>query len=602
MKTTFRTRLLVSYVLLIVIPLITAGVIFYTKSLEVVISQAQQNIQSIVVKNNEIIDTKLGIVDQNSQALFVDKELFELFNTLNPNDSAELLAADRVVNRALRSYFSQIEDVYAYQLWTSYFTFGQTLPQGDPQQSAIYRAAVEGGGRMIWYPTYDFADAFDQGYLEKVRLDFRYLYTATRELDFSNLNNLTLERLGEQVERPVLAVSFKADSLTKLFEQSIPEHARYMILDTESTVVVSNEPEQISRRYVSEWTQQLQEEGSGTKRMELESESVIICFDRSEVTGWLSIVVVPESALVGELAPVIRTSTVLLSLVMVAVALVFAYFISGKITNPIKRLLGAMRSVGEGDFHTQLDVHANDEFGLLIQRFNRMNNRIRLLVTENYEIRLKEQEAEIRALNMQMNPHFLFNTLNIMNWTAIENGQHELSRMLVCLSQMLQYTIRKDWGSVRLLDEMEWMRSYFFIMSARFEDKFVVHYDIDPDLYDCTMPRLLFQPFVENAILHGFAQMETGGVISIRGRKLENSCRFEIEDNGRGMSPEVVHAIFHKETSSIGIRNTIARIRLAYGEQYGVDIDSCPERGTRIGVTLPLQPIKVHQTKDIGNM
>jgi len=602
MRTKFRTRLLVSYVVLIVIPLITAGVIFYSKSLEVVINQAQQNIQSIVVKNNEIIDTKLGIVDQNSQALFVDKELFEVFNTLNPKDPVELMAADRVVNRALRSYFSQIEDVYAYQLWTSYFTFGQTLPQGDPQQSAIYRAAVEAGGRMIWYPTYDFAEAFHQSYLEKGRLDFRYLYTATRELDFSNLDNLTLERLGDQVERPVLAVSFKAETLTKLFEQSIPHHARYMILDSEDTVVVSSEPEQISRRYNREWTNQLQEKGSGTTRMELEGEHVIVCFDRSEVTGWLSIVVTPESALVGELAPVIRTSTVLLSVIMVTIALVFAYFISGKITNPIKRLLGAMRSVGEGDFHTQLDVNSNDEFGLLIQRFNRMNNRIRLLVTENYEIRLKEQEAEIRALNMQMNPHFLFNTLNIMNWTAIENGQQELSKMLVCLSQMLQYTTRKDWGSVRLFDELEWMRSYFYIMSARFEDKFTVHYDIDPEAYDCTMPRLLFQPFVENAILHGFAHMETGGVITIRGRMLEHSCRFEIEDNGKGMRPEVVHDIFHKETASIGIRNTIARIRLAYGEQYGVDIDSCPGQGTRIMVKLPRQPIKVHQTKNIGNM
>ncbi len=587
MKITFRIRLLVSYVFLIVVPLVTAGMIYYTKSLEVVTGQAQQNVQSIVVKNNEIIDTMLGIVDRNSQALFVDKELFEIFNTLNPNDQAELLAADRVVNRALRSYFSQIEDVYAYQLWTSYFTFGQTLPQGDPQQSAVYRAAQQADGRMVWYPTYDFADMFDQSYLEEGRLDFRYLYSATRVLDFSYLDNSTLERLDERVERPVLAVSFKADSLTRLFEQSIPDNSRYLILDSFNTVVGSSEPERISQRYDGDWVQELQEQDSGTRRMKLDGEAVIVCFDRSKVTGWLSIVITPEASLVGELAPVIRTSTVLLSLAMVAVALAFAYFISGKITNPIKRLLGAMRSVGDGDFHTQLDVRTNDEFGLLIQRFNRMNDRIRLLVTENYESRLKEQEAEIRALNMQMNPHFLFNTLNIMNWTAIENGQKELSRMLVCLSHMLQYTTRKEWGSVRLTDELEWMKSYFYIMSVRFEDKFAVHYDIDPELYDCKMPRLLFQPFVENAILHGFAMMETGGVITIRGRMTEEACRFEIEDNGRGMSPEAVHNIFHKEMASIGIRNTISRIRLAFGEPYGVDIQSDLGKGTRIGITLP---------------
>ncbi|WP_214627259.1 sensor histidine kinase [Paenibacillus agaridevorans] len=587
MRTTFRTRLLVSYVLLIVVPLVTAGIIFYNKSLEVVVGQAQQNVQSIVVKNNEIIDTKLGIVDRNSQALFVDRQLFELFNTLDTSDEAELLAADRIVGSALRSYFAQIEDVYAYQLWTSYFTYGQTLPQGKPQDSDIYHEAQEAGGKTVWYPTYDFADMFGQAYLDDSRLDFQYLYSATRVVDFSYLSNSSLERLGPDVERPVLAVSFKADSLTKLFEQSIPANSRYMVIDRSNVIVAGSDTEAISTRYEGEWTQELHEEGSGTRRMTLDGEAVIICFDRSKVTGWLSIVITPESVLAQELVPVIRTSTVLLSLVMGAVALALAYFISGKITNPIKRLLGAMRSVGEGDFHTQLDVRSSDEFGLLIQRFNRMNDRIRLLVTENYESRLKEQEAEIRALNMQMNPHFLYNTLNVMNWTAIENGQKELSKMLVCLSHMLQYTTRKEWSSVRLAEELEWMKSYFYIMSARFEDKFTVHYDIDPELYDCKLPRLLFQPFVENAILHGFVHLETGGIIHIRARKEGGDCLFEVEDNGKGMRPEAVQAILEKESASIGINNTIARIRLAYGERYGVDIISGPGEGTRIVITLP---------------
>lgn len=170
-----------------------------------------------------------------------------------------------------------------------------------------------------------------------------------------------------------------------------------------------------------------------------------------------------------------------------------------------------MRSVGGGDFQKQVDVETNDEFGILLQRFNKMNDRIRLLVIENYEIKLKEQEAEILALSMQMNPHFLYNTLNVMNWTAIENNQKELSKMLVSLSNMLHYTSRKDWSAVHLSEEIKWMNNYFYIMSVRFEDKFTVHYAIEPELYEYKMPRLLFQPFVENAIMHGFDQTEAGG-------------------------------------------------------------------------------------------
>ncbi|WP_020620469.1 sensor histidine kinase [Paenibacillus daejeonensis] len=589
MRMSFRTRLLASYVFLIVVPLVTSGMIFYTKSLQVVTDQAQRNVQSILIQNNELIDTKLGIVDRNSQALFVDRELFDIFNTLNPANEAELLAADRRVNSVLRSYFSLIEDVYAYQLWTSYFTFGQILPQGQPQDSAIYRDAVQAGGRMVWYPTYDFTTMFGQAYLNQSRLEFRYLYSATRVVDFSYLNNSSLERLGDNVERPVLAVSFKAESLTRLFEQSIPPGSRYLILDSDNLVVASSDSDEISSRYGSDWVKELQALGSGTRRMTLDGETVIVCYDRSRVTGWLSIVITPQSALVAELVPAIRNSTLLLSLVMIVIALAFAYVISGKITHPIKRLLGAMRSVGEGDFHTRLAVRVNDEFGLLIQRFNRMNDRIHRLVTENYESRLKEQEAEIRALNMQMNPHFLYNTLNVMNWTAMENGQKELSRMLICLSQMLQYTTRKEWDTVTLSEEMEWMRSYFFIMAVRFEDKFIVHYDIEPALQDSSLPRLLFQPFVENAILHGFADIEAGGVIEILGRRDGGGIRFEIRDNGRGMSVETVHAILHEPSASIGIQNTIARIRLAYGEPYGVTIDSATGQGTTISITLPFR-------------
>ena len=190
------------------------------------------------------------------------------------------------------------------------------------------------------------------------------------------------------------------------------------------------------------------------------------------MTGWLSIVVTPQSALVSSLVPVIRTSTIVSALALSGVALLFAYFILGRITGPIKKLMSAMRSVGEGDFQTRVEVTRKDEFGLLSQRFNRMNDRIHMLVKENYEIKLKEKEAEIQALNMQMNPHFLYNTLNIMNWTAIENEQKELSKMLVCLSNMLHYTSRKDWGAVHLSEELEWMRNYFYIMAARFEGKF----------------------------------------------------------------------------------------------------------------------------------
>lgn len=587
MKITFRYRLLASYILLIAIPLLVLGALFYRTSLKIITEQAQKNVYEIVRKNNEVMDTKLRIVDQNSMSLFLDKDLFRIFNQLDPANEAELFAADRQVTAVLSKTFSQNQDIFAYQLWTSYFTFGQPLPQGEPTQSDIYRMARQAGGKLVWIPTYDFVSMFNQPYLQGGNLEFRYLFSATRLLDFTYLSNTKLAKMDAGVERPVLAISFKSEVLKSLYADSIPGSSRYMVLDPQDKVVASSEPGNVAQTYKEAWLDELQREKSGARRMTLNGEAVIVCFDRSEVTGWMSVVWIPEAGLVSSFVPVIRTSITALAVVMGIVALIFAYFIAGKITKPIKRLLSAMRSVGEGDFQTRVDVVSNDEFGILTQRFNRMNDRIHLLVTENYEIKLKEKEAEIQALNMQMHPHFLYNTLNVMNWTAIENDQQELSRMLVCLSNMLHYTSRKTWDAVPLSEEMSWMSNYFYIMSIRFEDKFTVEYDMDPRLMEHEVPRLLFQPFVENAILHGFDQTGSGGLIGIRGWINGRTRHYEVADNGRGMSAETVHRILYQKSSSVGIKNTIDRIQMTYGGAYGISILSAPGEGTKVVITLP---------------
>ncbi|AZN42798.1 sensor histidine kinase [Paenibacillus albus] len=586
---TFRARLLLSYLILIALPLFVLSTLFYRTSLNVVTEQAQKNVYAVVKKNNDVIDTKLGLAEQNSRALFVDKDLFQIFNNLHPDHEEELVAADRQVSTILSKYFSQNEDVYSAQLWTTYFSFGTTrsMPQGDPAQSQIYKEAEQAAGKMVWYPTYDFIQMFNQSWLKKGTFEYRYLFSATRLLNFSHMDDSTLVKLKPNVERPVLTISYKSTVLDEMFEQSIPAGSTYMVLNQDDIVVASSDKEQVTKRYKRDWIETLHAKGSGSQRLKLDGRNQIVSFDRSEVTGWLSIVITPQSALVSGLVPVIRTTTLVSALALSGVALLFAYFILGRITGPIKKLMSAMRLVGDGDFQTRVEVARNDEFGLLSQRFNRMNDRIQMLVKENYEIKLKEKEAEIHALNMQMNPHFLYNTLNIMNWTAIENNQKELSKMLVCLSNMLHYTSRKEWGAVHLSEELEWMRNYFYIMGARFEGKFGVTYEIEPSLYEEKLPRLLFQPFVENAIVHGFSQLEEGGLIGIRGWTESENRYFEIRDNGRGISKEGIEAILYKDSASIGIKNTISRIRMAYGEEYGIRITSVPGEGTSVVIHLP---------------
>jgi two-component system sensor histidine kinase YesM len=587
-----RSRLLFSYFILISLPLIVLGALFYQSGLSVVSKQAQNNIYEIVKKNNEVLDTKLQQIDYDSLALFADKELFELFNDLDPTKEDELLAADRRISEIMSRYFAQNGDLYTYQIWTTYYTFGsqRSMPQGDPTQTKLYRRAQEGGGKLIWYPTYDFVEMFDQSWLSSANIsEFRYLFAATRVLNFSHLTNSIIKNLRDDVERPVLTVSLKADLFHSLFASSIPEGSSYMVIDSNGSVVAHSNPEKVTTVFSEEWAKPLLMEGSGVQRIRLDGRKMIVCFDRSKTTDWLSVVIIPESALVAEIVPDILTSTLLLAIILSVVALTLAFFVLSRITVPVKKLVSAMRYVGDGDFHFRVTPTANDEIGILMQKFNTMSDRIENLVKENYEIKLKEQAAEIQALNLQINPHFLYNTLNVMNWMAIENNQRELSKMLVCLSNMLHYTTRKDWSAVHLSEEIEWMKNYFYIMSARMEDKFEVRFDIDPRMYAYKVPRLLFQPFVENAIIHGFDQIENGGVILITGTIDGDIRRYEITDNGRGMSEEMTARILSGESTSVGIQNTISRIKLRYGVQYGVLIHSLPGKGTRITIKLPVR-------------
>lgn len=588
----FRYRLLASYLVLIALPLLVLSIVYYRTSLHMVTEQAQQNVYEIVKKSNEVMDSKLGKVEQGTLALFVDKDLLQIFSKLDPSNHSELLNADRQISSILSKYFTQNEDVYAYQLWTSYYSFGtqRSLPQGNPTHSDIYQTAKSAEGRITWYPTYDFIDMFNQKWLDKSDIEYRNMFSATRLLNFSHMESSSIVQLSPGVERPVLNISFKADVFHSLFNNSIPTGSDFLVVDPQNYVVASSDPSQVTKTYDESWIDELMKAGSGTRKMDLHNERMIVCFDRSSVTGWLSVVLTPESVLIGRLVNTAQISTLVLSALLGLIAVIFAYFIIVRITGPIRKLLVAMKSAGDGDFGARVEVETKDEFGFLLMRFNRMNNRIQMLIRENYEIQLKEKQAEIHALNMQMNPHFLYNTLNIMNWMAIETEQKELSKMLIGLSSMLHYTSRKDWKAVHLSEEIEWMNHYFYIMSTRFENKFNVEYTIEPSLYGTKVPRLLFQPFVENAILHGFDQLEVGGFISVTGR-VENDTRiFEVVDNGRGMSQVTIEQIFDKEATSVGITNTIERIQMAYGQEYGVDILSLPGKGTTIIIRLPVIP------------
>lgn len=257
--------------------------------------------------------------------------------------------------------------------------------------------------------------------------------------------------------------------------------------------------------------------------------------------------------------------------------------------------MDGIRRVGAGDFDVELAVDGGDEFGHILGRFNSMNRKIKALIDENYIARLREKETEIFALNVQLNPHFLYNTLNTIHWMSLASEHDKVSRMLVALSRMLHYTTDNRQDSTPFRDDLAWLQDYLQIMKQRYGDRFEVDIEIDPDLLDAKVPKLFLQPIVENSVLHGFQEIEEGGLITIYGRREGMQALFCVEDNGYGIPPEKMLSLnAHDETRgsdamSIGLRNVAKRIRLLYGDDYGLAIESEEGMGTRVTVLIPFQ-------------
>lgn len=586
----FRSKLFISYILLISIPLVIISYKCFSTSMNVMSDLAGKNTLEIVKQSNQIIDSKLADIERDSLKIINDRTLFNEIKNANKNNDYSILLMDRKLTDILDKYFSD-DEYYSANIVSSYYMFGANslgIPYENFDNSPIYWKTVKKNGGIEWIPSYDFLKMFHIKGMEHIHLDFKYLFAATRLLNCMYIDNGGVMMLDKSIERPVLIVNLKEEAFEQIFEKITPvKGAYYFVVDKEKRIISHSNKSKIGTIERATWLDRIINKNSGIDYVKINGKEMIICFDISSVTGWTSVVVIPRTGLVSKLAPVLMNYTIELFLVLAIISMAVAFIISGSITKPLHKLIGAMKKTGQGDFKTKLEVTNNGEIGYLIGRFNNMNEQIGQLIEENYMTKIREKETEIMALNIQLNPHFLYNALNIINWLAIGSGQKEISRMIVSLSEMLQYTAHNTDEIALFERDFAWLQNYTYIMTCRFEGKFIVEYDIDPRLFICEVPKLFLQPFVENAIIHGFDSIENGGVIKISGSLHGETAVFSIEDNGTGFDVNTKQDKGTYNKMNIGIRNVNRRIKLIYGEEYGVTIKSELKVGTCVRIELP---------------
>lgn len=210
----------------------------------------------------------------------------------------------------------------------------------------------------------------------------------------------------------------------------------------------------------------------------------------------------------------------------------------------------------------------------------------------------RQKNAEIAALEAQINPHFLYNTLDTINWMAIDRDEYEISNMITTLARILRYGISDSNGVVKIRDEVEWLKQYIFLQQTKLKNSFDCHIDVEPELLDLSIHKLLLQPFIENAILHGFEGVDRTYSLQMEMRRASDSIEIRIEDNGCGIPEEIVRemnqGIFRKteDKNHIGMENAITRLYMYYGEKTNVAIKSRQGEGTLVQIRIPITGVE----------
>ena len=258
--------------------------------------------------------------------------------------------------------------------------------------------------------------------------------------------------------------------------------------------------------------------------------------------------------------------------------------------------MDSMKTLGKENKYPRVHVVSQDEIGMIGTEYNKMAENIETLIEKVYKMELTQKQAELEFLQMQINPHFLYNALDTISWMALGKGNGEISEMSIALAELLRATIKNE-SFIPLQEEMTTVKDYLFIQEQRFGDKISVSYQVEERASRCQVPNFILQPLIENAIIHGLEPKIGNGSLSVKISIREKRLFFVIEDDGVGMTEEEIRKLYESckaedTKQSIGLKNVYRRLLLCYGEESRLNIQSKQNEGTKIYFSIPLQERK----------
>ncbi|MFD0959369.1 cache domain-containing sensor histidine kinase [Paenibacillus chungangensis] len=397
-----------------------------------------------------------------------------------------------------------------------------------------------------------------------------------------------------------LLIDIAADVFHKLTDTALWNKGYVFVVDTNGRFIYHPEKEMLGQTFQYH---DKSHRDQGYFIETFEGRKMLFTTLEGEVSGWTYYSALPKEDLSSHMIQN-RNVTVVLIVMLIVAAVIIAYLFASKLTRPIISLKQMMLSVEKGNFDVALPVRTHDEIGYLTSSFNRMACRLKELTEEIYISRINETEAALKRLQAQINPHFLYNTLDAIHALAAIEGIRPIQKIVSSLASLFRYNIGDDNRLVPLNEEIKYLKVYLDIQKVRFQDRFDMNILVDRSVESVPILKFILQPLVENAFKHGVEKLSGSGKVWISALKEDSYLVIRIVDNGIGMSEDCLNQVRQElkksETQmsrpagrSIGLVNVHQRLRLHYGNLYSMEVESKLHAGTTIELKIPVDSYSI---------
>jgi two-component system sensor histidine kinase YesM len=564
-----RGKLLVLFLFASVIPLLVFSIYSYQVTKRQLIGQTYDNMYTMNSQINNNIENRLETFQQISSLLYMDTTLKEYLSQVYSR-GIEYVEAYDYINDLLYGVMATNTDIHAITL----FPYNESIPSD---------------GLFIKY--IDDKLTAQSWYKELTESYGNTIFSVVTE-NSSEESVFTLARLlnNHRLHYPygILTIDVKENVLYSLIEKETMKKDIYIvnndgiILSTTNKTLISTPLSAIIGR--GSW----EEEVVGTATAIINGQESLVVFNSMKL-GWKTVSVAPLQLVLADTQTATNRMLWIAALSFV-LAIILIFLTARYFSNRFLTLYRFIRRVENEDFNFELKSRSRDEIGLLADAFNAMKLRLNGLINEVYKKELLKKEAELYALQSQINPHFLYNTLSIISSLAMRTQDQEVGRVVSHLSSFYKTSLNKGKRNILIQKELDITRHYIAIQHMRFEDLFRIHWQIDEALYPYQTLKLMLQPFVENAINHAIWDDNYPLNIIIRLYRVSHGICFEVLDDGAGMAEEKLKQVLDPLSEfGYGIQNVHERVQLAYGPSYGVVIFSRRGIGTQVKITIPIE-------------